>query len=72
VRFAREHDVEVIYFETLVDPRVAQTIAREVGAKTMVLNPIEGLTPEEQAQGKDYLDLMRQNLSNLQAGLECR
>ncbi len=72
VRFAREHDVEVIYFETLVDPRVAQTIAREVGAKTMVLNPIEGLTPEEGAQGKDYLDLMRQNLGNLQAGLGCR
>ena len=72
VRFAREHDVEVIYFETLVDPRVAQTIAREVGAKTMVLNPIEGLTPEEQAQGKDYMDLMRQNLDNLRGGLGCR
>ncbi len=52
VRFAREHDVEVIYFETLVDPRVAETIASEVGAKTMVLNPIEGLTPEEQSGGR--------------------
>lgn len=72
VRFAREHDVEVIYFETLVDPRVAETIASEVGARTMVLNPIEGLTPEEQSEGKDYLDLMRQNLANLRAGLGCQ
>ncbi len=72
VRFAREHDVEVIYFETLVDPRVAETIANEVGARTMVLNPIEGLTPEEQSEGKDYPDLMRQNLANLRAGLGCR
>ncbi len=68
---AREHGARVIYFETLVDPRVAETIAREVGARTMVLNPIEGLTPEEQRQGKRYADLMRENLANLQAGLDC-
>ena len=71
VQFAREHDVKVIYCETLVDPKVAETIAREVGARTLVLNPIEGLTPAEQAEGKDYRALMRQNLANLRAGLEC-
>jgi zinc transport system substrate-binding protein len=71
VRYAREHNAKVIYFETLVEPRVAETIAREVGAKTLVLNPIEGLTPEEQAAGKSYRDLMRQNLENLKVGLEC-
>ncbi len=71
VRFAREHDVKVIYFETLVDPGVAETIAGEVGARTLVLNPIEGLTPEQQAEDKDYLDLMRENLHNLRSGLEC-
>ena len=71
VQFAREHDVKVIDFETLVEPRVAETIAREVGARTLVLNPIEGLTPAEQAEGKDYRTLMRENLANLRAGLEC-
>ena len=68
---AREHGARVIYFETLVDPRVAQTIAREVGAQTLLLNPIEGLTPEDEAQGKRYADLMRQNLANLRVGLDC-
>lgn len=71
VQFAKQHDVKAIYFETLVDPKVAETIAREVGARTLVLNPIEGLTPSEQAAGQGYADLMRQNLANLRQGLEC-
>lgn len=71
IRLAREHGIQVIYFETLVNPRVAETIAREVGAEVKVLNPIEGLTPEQEAQGLTYFDLMRENLTNLRAGLGC-
>ena len=47
-------------------------IAREIGARTLVLNPIEGLTREEAAAGKGYLDLMAANLVNLRDGLGCR
>ncbi|MSQ14997.1 MAG: zinc ABC transporter substrate-binding protein [Dehalococcoidia bacterium] len=71
VKLTKERGVRIIFFETLVDPKVADTIAREVGAKTMVLNPIEGLTPQEQSAGKGYIDLMRQNLANLRIALEC-
>jgi len=46
--------------------------AREVGAKTAVLDPIEGLTPAEQSRGIDYLALMRQNLAELRSALGCR
>ncbi len=52
--------------------RLADTLAREVGARTLVLNPIEGLTREEAAAGKGYLDLMAVNLANLREGLGCR
>lgn len=72
VRFARRHKVEYIFFETLVGPKLAETLAREVGARTLVLNPIEGLTPEEAAAGKDYVALMEQNLENLRTALACR
>jgi zinc transport system substrate-binding protein len=72
VRFARRHKVEYIFFETLVSPKLAETLAREVGARTLVLNPIEGLTPEEAAAGKDYVALMEQNLQNLRTALACR
>lgn len=68
---AKERGIKTIYYETLVSPTIAETLAKEVGAKTLVLNPIEGLTGAEQAQGKDYLALMRENLANLRIGQGC-
>jgi zinc transport system substrate-binding protein len=35
------------------------------------LNPIEGLTDEEEARGENYVSLMRENLSKLQVALGC-
>jgi zinc transport system substrate-binding protein len=61
-----------VFFETLVSPRLAETVARETGARTAVLNPIEGLTEEQVDPGKDYLSLMRENLAALRTALGCR
>ena len=61
--------MRTIYFETLVSPAVAETVARETGAQTRQLDPIEGLT--DQSQGADYLELMRANLAGLRAGQQC-
>jgi len=69
---ARSRRVTYIFFETLVSPRLADTLAREIGARTLVLNPIEGLTKEEAAAGKDYIGLMEANLRSLRTGLRCR
>jgi len=69
--FARAHHVQVIFFESLVSPKLAQTIATEVGAQTMVLDPLEGLTEADQKAGKDYFTVMQQNLNALQSALEC-
>ena len=71
VRLARRRKVEAVFFETLVNRRLADTLAREVGARTLLLNPIEGLTREEAAAGKGYLDLMAANLASLREGLGC-
>jgi zinc transport system substrate-binding protein len=71
VRFVREHRLRYILFEPLVSGRLAETIAREAGAATLVLNPIEGLTRAEAGAGKDYLALMRANLVTLRTALEC-
>ena len=61
-----------VFFETLVSPRLAETVAREVGADTAVLDPLEGLTDEEAAAGEDYFDVMRANLAALRKALGCR
>ncbi len=71
IRLARQNDIRVIYYESLVSPRVAAVIAREVGARTLVFDPLEGLTDEELAGGKNYLSVMGQNLRNLMQGLGC-
>ncbi len=47
IKFTKDNQVKTIFFETLVEPKVAKTIAKEINAKTDVLNPIEGLTEEE-------------------------
>lgn len=69
ITFAKEHQVKTIFFEELVSPKVAQTIADAIGAKTEVLNPLEGLSDEQQAQGEEYFSVMRQNLKVLKAAL---
>jgi zinc transport system substrate-binding protein len=72
VDLVRRTGATTVFFETLVSPRLAETVAREVGAKTAVLNPIEGLTEDEAARGEDYFTLMRRNLAALRAALGCR
>jgi zinc transport system substrate-binding protein len=69
---ARQEEVRYILFETLVSPRLAETLAREVGAETLVLNPFEGLTEEEMHAGENYFSVMRSNLQTLQTALECK
>jgi len=72
VRFARDKKVQYIFFETLLGPRLADTIAREIGARTLPFNPIEGVARDEQSTGRDYVALMEENLKNLRVALDCR
>jgi zinc transport system substrate-binding protein len=65
-RYARAHDVGTVFFESRVDPKLAQTIASEIGAKTDVLDPVEGVE-----DGDDYLSVMRRNATALHRGLDC-
>jgi zinc transport system substrate-binding protein len=67
---AREHQITTIFFETLVSPAVAESIAGDLGLRTDVLDPIEGLT--DQSRGSDYVAVMRSNLEALRRANECR
>jgi zinc transport system substrate-binding protein len=71
-RFAREKKVKYIFFEALVSPRLAETLAREIGAQTLVFDPIEGMTREQETAGKGYVARMEDNLKNLRLALDCR
>jgi zinc transport system substrate-binding protein len=67
----RRTGARVVFTETLVSPRLADTIAREAGASTSVLDPIEGLTKDEVAAGEDYVSRMRSDLAALRKALGC-
>jgi zinc transport system substrate-binding protein len=68
-KFVEKNHVRTIYYETLVSPAIAKTVAAETGARTEVLDPIEGLT--RASQGADYLQVMRANLANIRKGQPC-
>lgn len=69
--FAKDNDIHYIFFEELVSPQIAQTIADEIGAGTLVFSPLEGLTKDEVLNGKTYLSVQRENLENLKKALSC-
>jgi zinc transport system substrate-binding protein len=64
-KVTKQKNIKIVYFEGLTSSKVAQTLANEIGAKTEVLNPLEGLTKEEQEKGLDYIDVMKKNLEAL-------
>lgn len=70
VELVKEKQLKYIFFEELVSPKVAQTIAKETGATTAVLSPFEGLSDSDQHAGKDYFSVMRDNLEVLKKALQ--
>lgn len=69
---AKQKGIKYIFFETLLSPKISEAIASEIGAQTLVLNPIEGLTQEDLNSNKNYLSIMYDNLENLRKALECQ
>lgn len=62
-----ELGIDTIFFETLVSPKVAQTLASDLKISAEVLDPIEGLTVPD----TNYFTIMESNLDALRAGMQC-
>ncbi|MGA1592196.1 MAG: metal ABC transporter substrate-binding protein, partial [Candidatus Nanopelagicales bacterium] len=65
-KVAKEINATTIYYETIVDPSVANTLASEIGLVTAVLDPIE-----TKPQDGDYLYAMQENLEAIVLGQGC-
>lgn len=66
---AKLHGVTTIFFETLTSDAVASSIAGDLGLKTAVLDPLEGVT--DNSPGDDYPSIMRANLEALRSANDC-
>ncbi len=71
IDLVKREGVTTIFTEPLVSPDVADTLARETGARTETLNPIEGLTRAEEDAGETYVSLMERNLDAIGKALGC-
>jgi zinc transport system substrate-binding protein len=60
--------ITTIYYETLVSPAIAETVANETGATTAVLDPIEGLV---EGSTDTFITVMQANLQALIKGQTC-
>lgn len=67
----RRSGATTVFTETLVSPKLAETVARETGVETATLDPLEGLGEEAAAEGADYFSVMRANLATLRKALGC-
>jgi zinc transport system substrate-binding protein len=72
VSLVEQRDVTTVFVEPLLSREVGETVAREAGVETAVLDPLEGLTEEQLAAGENYFSVMEANLEALRAGLGCR
>jgi zinc transport system substrate-binding protein len=68
----RRSGATTVFVEPLVSPAVAETVAREAGVGTAVLDPIEGLGASQLGRGADYFSVMRRNLRTLREALGCK
>jgi zinc transport system substrate-binding protein len=71
IQEVRRSHATTLFFETLVSPKLAQTVARNASVTTAVLDPIEGLTPDAADHGATYFTVMRANLVALRKALAC-
>ena len=67
-QIAKDQGVTTIFTEALIDPKVAQTLADDLGITTAVLDPIESQTDAS----KDYAATMNSNIDALTKALDCQ
>lgn len=65
----RTDGVTTVFSETIASPKLADTLADDLGLKSEVLDPIEGI---REGSAEDYVSLMTSNLAALQAANGCK
>jgi len=68
----KQNNIQYIYYEELITPRVAEVLAKETGATLMKLHGAHNISKEEFEKGIPFLSIMEENLKNLTVGLECQ
>ncbi|MBA4348867.1 MAG: zinc-binding protein [Thermodesulfovibrio sp.] len=68
----KQYGLNHIFYEELITPRVAETIAKETGAELLMLHGAHNISKQELNEGVTFISLMNKNLENLRVGLQCK
>ncbi|AKU26140.1 High-affinity zinc uptake system binding-protein ZnuA [Geobacillus stearothermophilus] len=69
IDLAKRHDIRYVLFERNTPAKIAETVQREIGAKALYLHNLESVTDEDRKQGRDYFDLMEENIKTIEQAL---
>lgn len=69
VRLARETGIKTVFYDPLGSDKTAKTIADEIGGQVAMLNPLDGRSEEEIAEGLGTLEIMKNNIQALHKAL---
>lgn len=70
IDFMKSENQKVVYYEELIDPKIARIIASESGAKLIMLHAAHNVSKDELNNQITYIEIMRENLSKLEEGLK--
>jgi len=70
IKRVSESNARVIYYEELIDPKVARVVAEQTGAEMVLLHGAHNVTAEERERGVTYISIMEGNLVKLLEGLQ--
>ena len=68
----RKNGIKYVFYEELSSPKVAETISEETGSKLLLLNAAHNITKDDMNKRITFIDIMKENLTNLRIGLECQ
>jgi zinc transport system substrate-binding protein len=71
-RLARSQGIRVVFADPRGERRVADALAREIGARVLPLSALEAVSDADLRQGRSYMTVMYENLRSLREGLDCR
>ncbi len=69
-KYIKENNIEYIYYEELVTPKIATLLEKELSVKTLLLHGVHNVSKKEFNEGVTYLSIMKDNIERLKLGLE--
>ncbi len=64
-----QNHLKYVGYESLENPAISQSIGDQTNATLINMNPIEGLTTQEKANGDNYISLMKLDINNIHLAL---